>query len=358
MFLVSAFQAEPVKSMLMSFGPVQQFFFWMAVGHWITALWEDWRTRSFLHQGLTSNSAGGLAFFPLNLCCSSAQVMYCMYTAHHVVTVFAYLYTLATYQLGGVMVQGLIFELPVMFMLRRELGNAQHELPGWLQHERSTSRHWRLTYLMFFAGRGIAEVLWVMSMLPGHSGTLQDCLSDASLVVYHTLAVFFTSLNVRILGLLMCWHQQDVSRARYNVETNLWQEIRAGGRGEEHGLAEAVVWNGAVWFFGGYTKKDFSKCGTSIVLPPCAGLRLGQFLARADTWRGPRAMSETQEALEEWASFGSCAAVMACARTVRWQRALQLLSWSRHGIRARADIPCGIQQFLLAHGLHNGSAQC
>ena len=214
MFLVSAFQAEPVKSMLMSFGPVQQFFFWMAVGHWITALWEDWRTRSFLHQGLTSNSAGGLAFFPLNLCCSSAQVMYCMYTAHHVVTVFAYLYTLATYQLGGVMVQGLIFELPVMFMLRRELGNAQHELPGWLQHERSTSRHWRLTYLMFFAGRGIAEVLWVMSMLPGHSGTLQDCLSDASLVVYHTLAVFFTSLNVRILGLLMCWHQQDVSRAR------------------------------------------------------------------------------------------------------------------------------------------------
>ncbi|CAJ1418468.1 unnamed protein product [Effrenium voratum] len=150
--------------------------------------------------------------------------------------------------------------------------------------------------------------------------------------------------------------QSDVHA--YNVETNLWQEIRAGGRGEEHGLAEAVVWNGAVWFFGGYTKKDFSKCGTSIVLPPCAGLRLGQFLARADTWRGPRAMSETQEALEEWASFGSCAAVMACARTVRWQRALQLLSWSRHGIRARADIPCGIQQFLLAHGLHNGSAQC
>lgn len=49
--------------------------------------------------------------------------------------------------------------------------------------------------------------------------------------------------------------QSDVHA--YNVETNLWQEIRAGGRPPPaRSGAQAVVWNGAVWFFGGYTKKD------------------------------------------------------------------------------------------------------
>lgn len=57
---------------------------------------------------------------------------------------------------------------------------------------------------------------------------------------------------------------------RHRLEVEHRQGLRLGLQGEEHGLAEAVVWNGAVWFFGGYTKKDFSKCGTSIVLPPCA----------------------------------------------------------------------------------------
>jgi len=43
----------------------------------------------------------------------------------------------------------------------------------------------------------------------------------------------------------------------YNVETNLWQEIRAGGRAPPaRSGAQAAVWGGAVWFFGGYTKKD------------------------------------------------------------------------------------------------------
>eukprot|EP00439_Symbiodinium_sp_Y106_P030508 s4236_g3.t1 len=51
--------------------------------------------------------------------------------------------------------------------------------------------------------------------------------------------------------------QSDVHA--YNVETNLWQEIRAGGRPPPaRSGAQAVVWSGAVWFFGGYTKKDFS----------------------------------------------------------------------------------------------------
>ncbi|CAK9054387.1 Leucine-zipper-like transcriptional regulator 1 (LZTR-1) [Durusdinium trenchii] len=49
--------------------------------------------------------------------------------------------------------------------------------------------------------------------------------------------------------------QSDVHA--YNVETNLWQEIRASGRAPPaRSGAQAVVWNGNVWFFGGYTKKD------------------------------------------------------------------------------------------------------
>lgn len=49
--------------------------------------------------------------------------------------------------------------------------------------------------------------------------------------------------------------QSDVHA--YNVESNLWQEIRASGRAPPaRSGAQAVVWNGSVWFFGGYTKKD------------------------------------------------------------------------------------------------------
>lgn len=43
----------------------------------------------------------------------------------------------------------------------------------------------------------------------------------------------------------------------YNVESNLWQEIRADGRPlPARSGAQAIVWQGAIWFFGGYTKKD------------------------------------------------------------------------------------------------------
>eukprot|EP00403_Amphidinium_massartii_P044184 CAMPEP_0178456924 /NCGR_PEP_ID=MMETSP0689_2-20121128/46746_1 /TAXON_ID=160604 /ORGANISM="Amphidinium massartii, Strain CS-259" /LENGTH=777 /DNA_ID=CAMNT_0020083147 /DNA_START=45 /DNA_END=2376 /DNA_ORIENTATION=- len=43
----------------------------------------------------------------------------------------------------------------------------------------------------------------------------------------------------------------------YNVETNLWQEIKSSGRPPPaRSGAQACVWNGSVYFFGGYTKKD------------------------------------------------------------------------------------------------------
>lgn len=49
--------------------------------------------------------------------------------------------------------------------------------------------------------------------------------------------------------------QSDVHA--YNVETNLWQEIRAQGKAPlARSGAQAVIWDNAVWFFGGYTKKD------------------------------------------------------------------------------------------------------
>jgi len=207
---------QPTQCMLMSFGPAQQFFFWMAVGHWICALWEDWRSRDLLGQGLTVDSGGGLALFPFNLCCNSAQVMYLTYTAHHVITIFAYIYALASHQMGGVMIQGLLFELPVVWMLRRELGHSQKPKPLWLQKSHTTHVHHFGTYLAFFIGRGPAEVLWIISMLDTSYGQqlLEESLSWSSIVVYHTLAVFFTSLNIRIVGLLMCWHQQDAQQAR------------------------------------------------------------------------------------------------------------------------------------------------
>mmetsp|Transcript_10290 Transcript_10290/g.26135 ORF Transcript_10290/g.26135 Transcript_10290/m.26135 type:complete len:786 (+) Transcript_10290:111-2468(+) len=49
--------------------------------------------------------------------------------------------------------------------------------------------------------------------------------------------------------------QSDVHA--YNVETNLWQLLRTNGTPPcARSGAQAVVWEGSVWLFGGYTKKD------------------------------------------------------------------------------------------------------
>lgn len=209
------------EMMLAAYGPVYQVFFTMAVGHWLVTLWEDWRTRHFLAQGLDGREGGGLALFPLNLCCTPAQVMHFMYVLHHVMTVCAYGFSLATGKLGGVMVQGMLFELPVIFMLRRELGVGSPKRPQWLLNPQAVNIHWCITYAAFAIGRLPAEALWILSMA---DGTAQEHLrahfeqpprfnAVAGEVLYHVLAVFFTSLNLRILGLLCCWHAQDLARA-------------------------------------------------------------------------------------------------------------------------------------------------
>merc|ERR1712232_173406 len=80
-------------------------------------------------------------------------------------------------------------------------------------------RHWALTYFFFLVGRGPAECLWVVSLTPTYSAKLADHAGTAGLVVYHTLAVFFTCLNLRILGLFWCWHSQDLEKAISTTRT-------------------------------------------------------------------------------------------------------------------------------------------
>eukprot|EP00929_Paragymnodinium_shiwhaense_P107541 TRINITY_DN7369_c0_g1_i3.p1 TRINITY_DN7369_c0_g1~~TRINITY_DN7369_c0_g1_i3.p1 ORF type:complete len:416 (-),score=81.17 TRINITY_DN7369_c0_g1_i3:102-1349(-) len=214
------FAEEPLVALLSTFGPVHQVFFTMAIAHWTVNIWEDWQTRALLSQGLSEEGFGGLALFPLNLCCGPDKIMLCMYFVHHIASVFAYAYSLCTKKLGGVMVQGLLFELPVVLMLRRELAQASEEPPGWFRKPSRVRAHWCLTYVAFVAGRGPAEVLWLVSMLPGYgSRRLRQELSEVDVVVYHTLAVFFTSINIRMFGLFFCWHEQDATRA-----LELWKE--------------------------------------------------------------------------------------------------------------------------------------
>jgi len=201
--------------MLSAFGPEHQVFFAMSISHWALNLWEDWQTRKFLGQGLSGDDGGGLALFPLNLLCGPHQIMLVMYFLHHTMTILAYSYSLATHQMGGVMVQGLMFEMPVLLMLRRELGVACDPLPRWLTHEESVNAHWLLTYALFIIGRGTSLALWFFSVLPGYgSERLAEELRPGDVVLYHCFAVFFTTINVRIVGLFFCWHGQDWRRAQ------------------------------------------------------------------------------------------------------------------------------------------------
>jgi hypothetical protein len=208
--------ADPILELLVNYGPAHQIVFCMAVGHWAVNLWEDWETRHFLGQGLTRDGGGGKdALFPLNVCLAPGTIMLVMYFIHHVVTLFAYIFSLATGLLGGVMVQGLIFEMPVMLMLRRDIAVATDPPPAWLMRPRAVQLHWFLTYLAFAVGRLPATVLWIVSLTSSQYHKLVDHAgSDGVLVVYIVMGVFFTSLNIRILGLLITWHANDIAQAR------------------------------------------------------------------------------------------------------------------------------------------------
>lgn len=248
MFVHALSMPAPLKDLLVGFRLEHQVFSAMAIAHYTIHCWEDWRTRSLMGQGLSKDSAGGMALFPLNLCLSPEQIMLLMYLLHHSVSVFAFVYCLATHELSGVIEQGLIFELPVILMLRREIGTTQDPPPAWLQQERSVHCHWGLTYVFFLLGRLPAEGLWIASFTLSYERRLVDqLLSTRGLVIFHTLAAFFTVLNIRIVGLLMTWHAQDAQRARLQQQTQdkQWQQqpatAAAAGENVPEGVCEAVT---------------------------------------------------------------------------------------------------------------------
>lgn len=227
--LLSCFAMEdPVVELLVAFGPFHQVFFTMSISHWFLNLLEDWKTRAFLGQGLSGEAGGGLALFPLNLCCGPKDIMLVMYQLHHIVTIIAYCYSLATFRLGGVMVQGLIFEFPVVFMLRRELAVAMDPVPQWLRGQGSVDAHWLATYVAWTLGRGPSLALWIFSVLSVYGADrLSANLRLADIVMYHVMAVFFTCINIRMVGLLLCWHGQDRARAQRLQEASQHAVSRA-----------------------------------------------------------------------------------------------------------------------------------
>jgi len=231
LFLPCLAAEVPLHEMLTTMGIPHQILFTMAVGHWSVNIWEDFQTRSFLGTVFLvgDKSSGNAALFPLNLMCDPAQAMLATYFVHHTFTVFAYLYCLVTHELGGLMVQGLLFEVPVMLILRREHAKAVIEPPAWLLNETSVNKHWCATYLAFILGRGPAEVLWIFSMFPStYPGQLDDLLDPAGLIVYHILAVFFTSLNIRIMGLFFTWHAQDIEHATASSKKATGDDLSSG----------------------------------------------------------------------------------------------------------------------------------
>jgi len=226
LFTETFFHEEPLTQMLNSFGPIHQVLFTMAIAHWVINMWEDWETRGFLGQGLKGDEGGGMALFPLNLCCSPSGVMLTMFFVHHSFAAIVYTYSLATHELGGVMVQGFLYELPVNFMLRRELAHAGKETPGWLRSKIGVNTHWFLQYGTFLLGRSPATCLWLVSIVPGYGSERLSRMGfgTMTLFIYHSMAIFFTVLNIRIVGLYAVWHMEDDAMALK------WEKAKQGAK--------------------------------------------------------------------------------------------------------------------------------
>lgn len=191
------------EDLLFEFSLEHQSLFSMAVGHWVVSAWEDWKCRDSLGRALEKRALG----------CTGEPSAYLLklYLSHHVVAIGGYLALLWLRRLAGIGAVGLLFELPVLLLNRRELALRRSPVPQWLRERVGVQGHWRQCYMLYVVGRGLPAALYAYAVLDSRH-TLGE-LSLTELTVLHTLSLFFCAYNFLFLGVLRAWARFDLDAA-------------------------------------------------------------------------------------------------------------------------------------------------
>lgn len=201
--VVSSLMAEnPGDELLVSFSAAHQVVFAMALGHWCNMFFEDYQSHHFLALGFAHvryilSSSDYLCPYP-------SLTLHCMYSLYYAIALFTYSFILYSHSLGGVGVVGLLFEAPLVMLIRHELAWTAEAVPPWMKDAEKVRMHWRLTLGLFLATRGLGSVLWLVTLIPGFGiSFLEKNLDGVELVIYMTLGFFWTCFNLWFFGLVI-----------------------------------------------------------------------------------------------------------------------------------------------------------
>mmetsp|Transcript_17064 Transcript_17064/g.31389 ORF Transcript_17064/g.31389 Transcript_17064/m.31389 type:complete len:471 (-) Transcript_17064:89-1501(-) len=206
---VAVFQDDPVQDLLIHFSSVRQVMFAGAMGHWFVNIFEDIRCWKFASTGLNVSESP-------SWCCRCVRNWNALAVnlAHHVVMLVIYGVILGTSRLGGLGVQTLVSELPMVFLNRRMLAYAKDVPPMWMCDPTKVKAHWGITMAMFVLARLPLFGLWLYSLLPGRGADiLREHLDPTQKQVFVVLIAMLTVMNLFTAWLLTYLFVIDVTRA-------------------------------------------------------------------------------------------------------------------------------------------------
>lgn len=189
------------EDLIFSFTWEHQMLFSMAAGHWMVSFWEDLQCRSFL--------AGGLDNKALPRVRDPAQLLLKGYSFHHAAAAVGYMALLHCQRISAVGTLGLLFELPVLLLNRRELLRLLWQR-RWAERSAITE-HWRFVYIFFLTSRGAAFALYAYALAWWQQQLANLDIMETCLL--HSMAIVFALLNYAYLSILDAWSRQDAAAA-------------------------------------------------------------------------------------------------------------------------------------------------
>eukprot|EP00913_Durusdinium_trenchii_P003974 g3681.t1 len=274
------------EDLLFDFTWEHEMLFSMAVGHWLISLWEDLQCRSFLSGGLDSKALPGVR--------DPAGLLLKAFTLHHSMAALGYIALLHCQHVSAIGTLGLLFELPVLLLNRREILRLLCAGQRKWGERAVVTNHWRYVYMLFLTSRGGSFVLYVYSLAWWQEHLARLDLAETCLL--HGMAIFFGVLNYAFLTVLDAWSRADAAAAvlpeleeeedlermegmqdditAVNPEAAILREVDAAELGSKDGLWLAI--DGVVYDF-----TFFQHPGGMEVLRNCAGRDATADFARA-----------------------------------------------------------------------------
>lgn len=213
---------KPVHGLLFGWDPLFDTAFAAAAGHWAITIFEDYQSQQFLAVNLDkAESLDGRKVFNFNV----NRAMFYAYLVHHVMTFAAYTWSLQTHEFSALCCMGLAFEAPVVFLNIREFiivfdsdTDAIRQLPRAV-----LPRTWSCVFFATFCCRYNSVLIYVWSIFFWRAEVGE--LPARSWIMYHTLGLFFSVLNLYWTGLLSLWVSQDSKKLGRAQQARIGAEV-------------------------------------------------------------------------------------------------------------------------------------